>query len=266
MRTMQRLVTVFILLLLTLASLSGCGGDDAPLILAATNDLEGSGILQAWAEDFRARTGRQVELVVVPDEEALAMVRHGECDLILTHLPDEEANLQRSGYLEGGQEIMRGDFVLLGPPDDPAGIRGIESAAEALKKIAEAGQTFILRIDGSGTAVRQTTILSVSEAGMTGEWLLPTDAGAKEALREASREKAYTLADRSSYERLAGELDLEILSQGDETLTDIYSAAAVSIFSYPDSDLAGALKFIDYLLTPDARSFLSRGEWSLPGE
>lgn len=237
-----------------------------PLVLAATSDLQGSGILEEWVRDFQARSGRKVELVVVADEEALAMARHGECDIILTHVPEEEAALSRTGHIEGGQEVMRGDYVFLGPPDDPAGIRDAETAAEALKRIADTGQTFILRIDGSGTAVMQATMLSVSDAGMTGEWLLPTDAGAEEALRETSREKAYTLAERSVYGRLAGELELEILLEGDEALSDIYSAAAVSTLTFPDTDLEGALDFIAYLLTPGARSFMNPGEWSFPGE
>lgn len=248
------------------ALLSGCGGGDRPLVLAAANDLEGSGILQAWVKDFQARSGRRVELVVVPDEEAFAMARHGECDLILTHTSDLKEDLERSGYIEGSQEVMRGDYVVLGPPGDPAGIRGMEGAAEAFGTIAETMQAFILRFDGSGTAIRQNLIWGLSGAGTTGEWLLPAEGDAEEALRETSREAAYTLADRSSYERLAGELELEILLQGGEALVDIYHAAAVSVLTYPDSDLAGALEFIEYLLSDDARSFLSLGTWVPPGE
>jgi tungstate transport system substrate-binding protein len=252
------------LLLLLPALLSGCGGDDTPLVFAAANDLEGSGVLQAWTEDFQSRTGRRVELVIVPDEQALDMARHGECDLMLTHVPDEEEELERPGYLEGSQEVMRGDFVILGPPADPAGIRGMESAVDAFEKIAETMQTFILRFDGSGTAIRQSLLWAVSDAGATGEWLLPTEGDAEEAIRETSREGAYTLADRSSYERLAGELDLEILLEGDEALEDIYSAAAVSTLTYPDTDLDGALEFIDYLLSEDARRFFNLGAWGPP--
>jgi tungstate transport system substrate-binding protein len=259
------LAATFLLLVLP-AMLTGCGGDGAPLILAAANDLEGSGILQAWVEDFQIRAGRRVELVIVPDEQAFEMARHGECDLILTHISEDEAELERSGYLEGGQDVMLGDYVVLGPPGDPAGIREMESVAEAFSKIAETTQTFILRFDGSGTAHRQNLIWSLSGAGAAGDWVLPSDGDTEEAVRETSREGAYTLADRSTYERLAGELDLEILLQGDAALSDPYHAAAVSVLTYPDTDLSGALEFIDYLLSRDARSFLSLGAWSPPGE
>jgi len=248
------------------ALLSGCGGGDGTLVIAAANDLEGSGILQVWVKDFQARSGRRVELIVVPDEEAFAMARHGECDLILTHIADLKEELERSGYLEGSREVMRGDFVVLGPPEDPAGVREAGSATDAFKKIAEAGQTFILRFDGSGTASRQNLIWSLSGAGTTGEWLLPTQGDAEESLREASREGAYTLAGRGSYERLASELELEILLQGDEELVDIYHAAAVSVMTYPDTDQDGALELIEYLLSENARSVMGLGAWTPSGE
>ncbi|MEW6555037.1 MAG: substrate-binding domain-containing protein [Actinomycetota bacterium] len=253
-------------LLIAPALVTGCGGDDAPLVFAAANDLEGSGVLQAWVEDFQDRSGRRMELVVVPDAEAFAMARHGECDVILTHIYEAGLELERLGFLEGGQDVMVGDYVVLGPPGDPAGIRGMESAVDAFAKIAAAGQTFILRFDGSGTADRESTLWSVSEAGTTGNWLLPTDAGTEGALREASQQQAYTLADRSTYYRLADELDLEILVQGGAELTDVYRAAAVSSVTYPDADQEGALEFIDYLLSEDGRSFLDMGAWVPPEE
>ncbi len=255
------------LLLVTPVMTLGCGGgEETPVVLAATSDLEGSGILQAWAEDFQSETGNRVELVVVPDEQALAMARHGECDLVLTHIPEEEGRLERSGFLEGGQEIMRGDYVLVGPPDDPAGVRETENILDALKRIAESGQIFILRIDGSGTGYRQYMLWSTSEVGETGEWLLPTDAGADDSLLQASQEKAYTLCDRSSWERSAGGLDLEILFEGGESLVDPYAAAMVSTLTYPDTNSAGAREFTDYLLSPQARGFFGLGAWEPPVE
>ncbi len=259
-----RYIVLAALLLLPVA-LMGCGGGE-PIIVAATNDLEGSGILQAWADDFQDRTGRQVELVIVPDEEALGMARHGECDAVITHIPEEEASLERSGYVEGGQEIMRDDYVLVGPPEDPAGSGESDSIAHALKKIADTRQTFILRIDGSGNAYRQNMLWSISGVGEAGEWLLPTEAGADESLEETSREGAYTLPDRSSFERMAGGLGLEVLCEDGESLPNPYRAAAVSAIVYPDTNLEGALEFVAYLRSPDAQRFFGLGAWEPPPE
>jgi tungstate transport system substrate-binding protein len=256
------LAAALILLLMPVVML-GCGGGST-IILAATNDLEGSGILQAWVNDFQSRSGNQVELLIVPDEEAFAMARHGECDLILTHNAEDESDLERLGYIESSQEIMRDDYVLVGPPEDHAGVRGAENIADALKRIADSGQIFILRIDGSGNAYRQNLLWSYSGVSEAGEWLLPTDAGADGSLEEASLEVAYTLPDRSSFERMAGGLDLEILFEGDESLANPYYASAVSTLTYPDTNLEGAREFIDYLLSAHAQSFFGLGTWEPP--
>jgi len=256
------LTVALALLVMPIASL-GCGGGST-VILAATNDLEGSGILQAWAEDFQVRSGYKVELVIVPDEEAFAMARHGECDLILTHNTEEQSGLEQPGYIQNSQEVMHDDFVLVGPPADPAGAREAGNISDALKRIADSGQTFILRIDGSGNAYRQNLLWTYSGVSEAGEWLLPTEAGAEESLQETSLEEAYTLPDRSSFERMAGGVNLEILYEGDESMANPYYAAAVSTLTYPDTNLEGALEFIDYLLSDNARRFFSLGAWETP--
>ncbi|MBN2026909.1 MAG: substrate-binding domain-containing protein [Actinobacteria bacterium] len=264
MKTMRLLALAAALALLLMpVALLGCGGGST-VILAATSDLEGSGILQEWAEDFQARSGNRVDLVIVPDDEAFAMARHGECDIILTHNTSEQGALESPGYIQNVQEIMRDDFVLVGPPDDPAGVREAENISDALKRIADSGQTFILRIDGSGNAYRQNLLWSYSGVSEAGGWLLPTEAGAGESLQETSLEEAYTLPDRSSFERMAGGLDLEILFEGDESMANPYYGAAVSTLTYPDTNLAGALEFIDYLLSEDARRFFGLGVWEAP--
>jgi len=256
-----------ILALLSLAFLlPGCGGDGTPVVLAASNDLEDSGILEAWSEGFQSSSGERLELLVVPDRQALEMARHGECDVVLTHYYEEEARLERLGYVEGMAEIMSEDYVLVGPPQDPAGVNEAENITDALKRIAETGQTFILRIDGSGTAIRSSALWSASGASVVGEWILPTEAGAEEVLRETSLEGAYTLSGRSVYERLESEVDLEVLFEDEEALADLYRTAAVSTVVFPDTNLDGAREFIAYLLSPEAREFLRLGVWELPAE
>ncbi len=252
-------------LLLTVLS-PGCGQESDSLILAASNDLEGSGILEAWAGDFQSMSGIRVELVAVADKVALDMVRHGECDVALTHYYEEEARLERLGYVEGTAEIMREDYVLVGPPQDPAGVREAEDIADALRRIADTGQAFVLRIDGSATAIKSSTLWGISGVSETGEWLLPTEAGAEKALRETSLEGAYTLSGRSVFERLESEVGLEVLFEDEEALTDLYRAATVSTLVYPDTNLDGAQELLAYLLSEDARAFLEMGSWEPPAE
>lgn len=256
------LVSSAMLLALPLVPL-GCGGG-VPLILAAASDLYETGIVQAWADDYADRSGREVEVLVAQDLEVMDMARHGECDLIVVHFPDMENELLRKGFIEGRQEIMRDDYVIVGPPSDPAGVRGAEAPPAALRMIAEAQAPFILRIDGSGTADRANNLWAQAGVEESEPWLERSGAGMEEVLRAASGKGAYTISDRSGFQRLARELDLEILFAGGEALRNPSSAALVGRMTYPDTDTEGAQRMVDYLLSEGARGFFSMGAWEPP--
>lgn len=252
-----------ILFLLAVPALPGCGGKrGSPLVLAATRDLEGSGILEAWVEDFQKGSGRTVELVVAPDREVTEMAEHGECDLLLTHLPDEEVGrLERYGYVEGKREVMRDTYLLVGPPDDPAGVRESENIADALKRIADSRRLFLVRVDGSGTAVKMERLWAMTGVSDFLGWIRSEQGTMEEVLRSASREGAYTLCDSSTFRRFAGETELEVLFEGGEELVNSYQVMVVSTLPYPDTDTDGASRFIDYLFSEQARSRLALGAW-----
>lgn len=244
----------------------GCGGgsDNKTLLLAATSDLEESGVVQAWVKDFQSRSGYEVETVFAPDQDVLEMAMHGECDLLITHEPDEEEQRERMNYLESRQEVMHDDYVVVGPPDDPAGAGEAENAVGAFRKIAEAKKPFILRTDGSGTAYKERMTWAASGVEEVGGWLIETEAGTDDTLRQASLEGAYTLSDRSNFQRLSGELGLEILLEGDEGLNNPYHVMQVSGLPYPDTNGKGAQEFINYLISNDARRFFNLGAWEPP--
>ena len=251
---------------LLLVSLS-CGGTKGPpVLLAASSVLEETGILQAWIEDFQSRTGWEMEVEVVPDIDALAAARYGECDATITHLPSEEEQLERYGYVEGRQEIMHDDFILVGPSDDPAGTREAETSPEAFRKIAEAQQPFIIRVDGSGASLRARTIWATTGIEDFGDWLIEGEEGMKETLRLASQEGAYTLSDRSSYQQISEELELVILFEGEELLENPYHVTVVSGAVYPDTNSEGGLALAEYLLSEEAAKFFELGAWKAPSD
>ncbi len=248
------------------AGFSGCGkGGAPPLVLAATSDLEGFGVLEAWVEDFRARTGRRVELLVVPDAGGLEMAVHGECDLLLLHVPEEEERLERNGYLEFRLEVMRDSYLLVGPPDDPAGVREAKTPEEALEKIKASGRVFLARSDTSGTAARTAFLLGIAGRSEAPEWVRRVDGNMGEVLARASREGAYTLTDSSTFLALARDLELEPLCGTDGELPNPYHVMAVAAMVYPDTDVEGARRFADYLLSEEAWKHMEKGDWQPPG-
>jgi tungstate transport system substrate-binding protein len=260
------LLLVALLISSSLLTQLGCGGsgEKLPPVLSATSDLEETGILQEWVRDFKSRTGIQVELIAATDGEVLGMAQHGECDMLITHIPEQEEQLERYSYVEERQEIMHDGYVIVGPSSDPAKVREAQSASEAMRKIAESQSPFILRVDGSGTSQKEASLWSISGVQDFGTWLLKSDTGMGETLREASKQGAYTLSDSSTFQSLSGDLNLEALWEGGEDLNNPYHVMMVSGLAYPDTNQKDAQKFIDYLLSGNARKFFNLGAWEPP--
>jgi tungstate transport system substrate-binding protein len=264
----RRTVLVLLALILSASLLPqlGCGGsgNKLPLVLAATSDLEETGILQEWVRDFKSRYGLDVELITATDSEIFQMAKHGECDMLITHVPEIEEQLESSNYVEGRQEIMHDRYVIVGPPNDPAGIKGSQASSEAMRKIVEAQTPFLLRTDGSGTSLAGGSLLSKAGVQDFGAWLLKSEAGMGETLRRASQQGAYTLSDLSTFQNLSGELNLEILQEGGEDMNNPYHFMVVSSLAYPDTNLRDAQKFSDYLMSENAWKYFSLGAWEPP--
>lgn len=243
----------------------GCGGGTKgpSVILAAERSLADCGILQAWETDFEKRSGVDLEIVAVPSMQAVQMARHGECDAVLVDVPREEEYMVRNGFLEERREVMRDRFLLVGPPHDPAGVRGMQDVREALEKVAESGGTVVVRDDGSGASVALQMLITTS-AAEEGDWLVWSEGDAYAAMEETRRVDGYTLVDESSFLLFGGNFSLEVMVMGDPELVNPYHFLRVSGRVYPDTNLEGAGRLEEYLLSGNARAFFSMGAWEEP--
>jgi tungstate transport system substrate-binding protein len=145
---------------------------------------------------------------------------------------------------------MHNDYIIVGPPIDPAGIKGVKSAAEAFKKIAEAQSVFMSRGDNSGTHAKEKAIWK--EAGIAQEgqkWYQQTGLGMGQTLSVAAEKKAYTLADRGTYLALKKNLGMDILVEGDAILLNIYHVMEVNPAKWPKVNAAGAKAFADFMVS-----------------
>lgn len=244
---------------------AGCGKKDGgTLIFAATRDLEGFGVLKAWAEEFERRSSYDVELITAADRELLEMAKHGDCDVLLAHLSQETESLQNYGYVEDRREVMRDAYLLVGPAEDPAQAAQATSFPEALKRIAEAKQPFVMRTDGSGVSLQAYSLWEAAGVKDFQNWMEREEGDMREALRRASREGAYTFCDRSTYESMRGELMLEVVYDGGGQAVNSYYVMTVSALPYPDTNVAGARDFTEYLFSEKARRHLALGYWEVP--
>lgn len=196
-RVIRRLVPALLLLALGLAA---CGGSDpAVLRLATTTSTYDSGLLNAIVPEFEAAYGVSVEIVAVGTGQALELGRAGDTDVVLVHARAREDAFVAEGHGTARYDVMFNDFVIVGPDADPAGIRGVVSAADALAAIATTGSTFASRGDDSGTHAKEVDLWAAAGIDPSGEWYKSLGQGMGSTLQFAAETGAYTLTDRGTY-------------------------------------------------------------------
>jgi tungstate transport system substrate-binding protein len=238
----------------------GCGGSSSShgtLTLATTTSTQDSGLLDVLVPMFREETGIEVRVVAVGSGQALQLGRRGDADAILAHSPDDEARFMAEGHGESRRAVMHNDFVLVGPPSDPANIRGSTSIVAAFRAIAEGRSPFVSRGDESGTHQKERRIWSAAGIEPGGAWYVRAGAGMGQVLRMADQKRAYTLCDRATYLARQGALDLEIVAQGDPLLRNHYHVIVVRPEAHPGVHAGEARRFAEFLLSREGRRAIS---------
>jgi tungstate transport system substrate-binding protein len=231
------------------------------VILATTTSTQDSGLLDVLLPVFEKETGYVVKTISVGSGQAMAMGRRGEADVLLVHSPADEQKLVEEGHGVNRRLVMHNDFVLVGPPADPARIRGARSSAEAARRIAEAGAPFLSRGDGSGTHAKEKGIWKAAGLSPEGQrWYQQTGLGMGETLNVASEKGGYTLADRGTLlaRSRVRPLALEILVQGDPLLLNVYHVIEVNAGRWPKVNAAGARAFADFMVSARTQETIGR--------
>jgi tungstate transport system substrate-binding protein len=227
------------------------------LTLATTTSTQDSGLLDVLVPRFRARTGIEVKVVAVGTGQALELGRRGDADVLLVHDPAGEQRFMDDGFGADRREVMHNDFVLAGPPGDPAGVKGQASIAEAFARIAQCGAAFVSRGDESGTHQKEKAVWREAGIDPHGDWYLRAGAGMGQVLRLASEKRAYTLSDRGTFLALRQGLDLAVLVEGDPLLVNPYHVIIVNPAKHPHTHQGEAQQFADFLLSPEGRGFIA---------
>ena len=219
------------------------------LILATTTSTQDSGLLDVLIPMFQEQTGYTVQTVAVGSGQAMEMGQQGNADVLLVHSPTAEKQFMDDGWGRDRALIMHNDFVIVGPADDPAKIKGL-SSTDAFKAIAAAGATFAARADKSGTSTKELGIWKKAELDPATEkpaWYLETGQGMGPTLTIASEKDAYTLTDRATYLSNKANLQLEILSEGDPGLLNVYHVMTVNPDKWSKVNYDGAVAFTKFM-------------------
>lgn len=228
------------------------------LILATTTSTRDSGLLDVLLPLFEEQTGFTVKMVAVGTGEALKMGEEGNADVLLVHAPASELELMDKGFGLSRDLIMHNDFVIVGPADDPAGIKGLTSVNEAFAKIAETKSVFVSRGDDSGTNKKELAIWAAANITPEGAWYVESGQGMGDTLRIASEKIGYTLTDRATYLAQSDTLALDIDVEGDPTLLNIYHVIVVNPEKWPAVNVDGAKAFAAFLTSPETQAVIGQ--------
>jgi ABC-type tungstate transport system permease subunit/ABC-type tungstate transport system substrate-binding protein len=228
------------------------------LILATTTSAQDSGILDSLVPAFERESGIRVKVIAVGTGAALDLATRGNADAVLVHAPKQEAPLVAEGQLVGGRRIMHNDFLIVGPPADPAGVGAAAGLDDALRRIAASGR-FVSRGDGSGTETRELELwraAGIAPGAVRGRE--QTGQGMGATLLVADAHAAYTLTDRGTYLAFRPRLRLVPLVEHDARLLNIYHAYVVSLARHPGVRSREAEAFVRFLVSPGAQSLIGR--------
>ena len=244
---MKRWIIAILLIALLCA---GCAREPGKLTLATTTSTQDSGLLEYLLPEFEEKYNVKVDVIAVGSGQALKLGEDGNADVLLVHSPASEKEFMDNGHGVRREDVMYNDFVILGPQADPAGIKGMTSAAEALKKIAATSSPFISRGDESGTHAKEKKLWATAGLEPAGDWYNSAGQGMGEVLTMADEAQAYTLSDRATYlARLKDGLKLELLVESDPALFNPYGVIAVNPAKNDKIQAKLAGQFIDWLVS-----------------
>jgi len=228
------------------------------IILATTTSTRDAGLLDSLLPVFECRTGYTVKVIAVGSGQALAMGRRGDADVVLSHAPEAERALVDSGYFVSRRLVMHNDFLFVGPPGDPAGLRGMTDPVAALQRIAQREASFVSRGDQSGTHQMEQKLWRV--AGIrppgAGGWYTESGHGMGETLQMTDQKRAYTITDRATYLAWRDKLQLVPVVEGDRRLYNVYHVLELNPKNAPRINLAGGRAFADFLVSPEAQALI----------
>lgn len=182
--------------------------------------------------------------------QALALAERGDADVVLAHAPSLEKESVATGKLINRRLVMYNDFVIAGPKDDPAKIRGVKSAAAALRAIAQGRSPFVSRGDKSGTHNMELSLWKLAGVAPAEPWYIESGQGMGATLTIARERRGYVLTDRATYLALSKNLGMAIWLQGDRALLNVYSVLEVNPANGPRINQAGGKAFADFLVAP----------------
>lgn len=225
--------------------------------MSTTTSTDNSGLLRAILPAFERKYGVRVQVIPVGTGKALKLAENGDVDVTLVHARPAEDAFVAAGHGVNRREVMYNDFIIVGPGDDPARVRGSKDVVAAMRKLKQAGVRFVSRGDDSGTHKMELSYWKLARVEPGGAAYLSAGQGMGEVLTMSASLRAYTLADRATYAAYRSRTGLEILVEGDPRLYNPYGIIAVNPKKYPGVNHRGAMTLIEWITSDEGQKLIA---------
>lgn len=230
-----------------------------PITLAITTSTQDSGLLDVILPHFEDKYDTRVDVVAVGTGQAMEMGKNGDADVLLVHAEATEIQFVKDGYGVNRHRVMYNDFIIVGPKEDPAGIKDAAGAdaAKALRMMSEQGAVFCSRGDDSGTHKKELELWNAAGIEPVGDWYKSLGQGMGSTLTFADEEMGYVMTDRATYLSMIDNLDLVILVEGDERLYNQYGVIKVNPEKHEGLNEKGADLFVEWIISDEVQDMIT---------
>jgi tungstate transport system substrate-binding protein len=236
------------------------------IVVASTTSTQDSGLFEYLLPIFKQKTGITVKVLAQGTGQALDTARRGDADVVFVHAKSAEEKFFAEGEGVNRSPVMYNDFVLIGPKDDPAGIKGMKDVAKAFQIIKEKQACFVSRGDHSGTHIAELNLWKAANTDIekdSGPWYKSLGQGMGAVLSFANASNCYVLSDRGTWIHFRNG-DLQILVEGDRRLFNQYDVILINPAKHPDVKKELGQEFIDWLISPDGQETV--GDYKIDGQ
>lgn len=259
---MKRLLIGGICLALVVCLLpAGSLGKEKVLTMATTASTDNTGLLDYLVPKFKEATGIELKWTATGTGKALKLGENCDVDVLMVHAPASEKKFIDNGFGVDRREVMTNDFIIIGPANDPAGIKG-KSIKDALQMLKTEQATFASRGDNSGTHKKEVFLWKAAGLPIPEKenWYVQTGQGMLATINIAAERYGYTMTDRGTYikyeDNMGGNPPLKITVEGDAVLLNQYSVIAVNPKHCPKVKYDSAKQFINWIAGPEAQMLI----------
>jgi tungstate transport system substrate-binding protein len=251
---------VLILAAMFVALNSGQLSAETRIRCASTTSTQNSGLFEHLLPIFEKKTGIKVDVVAVGTGAAIEIGKRGDADVVFVHAKEQELKAVEEGFFVNRHDVMYNDFVIIGPSNDPAQIKGLKSATDAFKKISQSGSSFVSRGDKSGTNTKELSLWKKAGIEPAGQkWYLEVGQGMEKTQRVADEKRAYTLSDRGTWlaTKDKDKLDMVIVLEGDPSLFNQYGVMIPNPEKYKHLKNKEAMEFVNWVVSKEGQDAIA---------